>query len=164
VLRDRWTFGDPALGDSIAFGGSRLIILTSCGLGVACVLGGAVAAVLASRLDSLANLAFFVLIASFFWGFALNFWRARFVVGVRGFRFAKPWRPWQSSVELRWDQVSACDVGMAVDHRQRERTWLVVTRSDGVEVTFGRNFSASWWEIRELMEKRRNASPATATK
>jgi hypothetical protein len=168
VLKDRWTFSDPVLGDSIAFGGSRPIILISCGLGAGRVLGGAVVTVLGSRSNSLANLTAFVLIASFSWGLALNLWRARFVVGVRGFRFDKPWRPWQNSVELLWDEVSASDVGMAagpgsMSFGRRERTWLVVTRSDGVEVTFGRGFSASWWEIQELMEKRRNASLATAT-
>jgi hypothetical protein len=101
------------------------------------------------------------LVTAVFLGFvALCHLRTRLVIGDRGFRWDKPWRPFQTALEVPWSQVSACDVDATYTLSRTWRNWLVLTLSDGRHLSLGRKypvreFAANWWAICDLMEARR---------
>jgi hypothetical protein len=110
--------------------------------------------------------ALWILPALFCWFVALAHWRTQLVIGDRGFRWEKPWRPLQPPYEVSWSEVSRCEVDGTYTV-WIARNWLVVTLSNGGQLKIGRAFSArafsarafsaSWWEICDLIEDRRKA-------
>jgi hypothetical protein len=89
---------------------------------------------------------------------AFLYWRTQLVIGEHGFRWNRPLRPVQAVQEVRWNQVTKCDVDVHGRFLpQFSGAWLVVTLSDGGHLSIGREMSASWWEICDLMNERRDA-------
>ncbi|HEX7590515.1 MAG TPA: hypothetical protein VF375_01050 [Candidatus Limnocylindrales bacterium] len=96
-------------------------------------------------------MAFFLLVAAAFFFVAFTYWRTVLVVGALGFRVGLLVAP----EELSWGKVTGCDVGS--DYFKGNRTWLIVTKSDGSTFTVRRSFSANWYEICNRMDDRRKA-------
>lgn len=156
----RWTTHDQRLADSDVFAGRPQTVALLAGGGAAALLGGVLLALLGARSpgDALEIMAVFGLIAAGFMFAAFAYWRTRLVVGSLGFRFEWALRPLQASRELPWGEVSGCEVGYGLF--KGPTTWLTVTRTDGSTFTVRREFSASWYEICNLMEDRRKVYEA----
>jgi len=162
MLSGRWTVVDPDLGDCTVIRGSgRMIAALAIASGVMLwfAWGGLQpppSGCSSCSSSGLTGFALWLVSVLVCWFCALLYWRAQFVVGQHGFRWDKPLRPLQAAQEVRWNQVTKCDVD--VDGRfLTQGTWLVVTLSDGGHLSIGRKMSASWWEICDLMNERRDA-------
>jgi hypothetical protein len=92
-----------------------------------------------------------LLLPAFFWLLALTYWRTQLAIGDLGFRLVNPWRPLAASKQFGWGDIAGCDVESSANMRG-SRTWLVVTRSGGARFTISSEYSASSWEICDLME------------
>jgi hypothetical protein len=167
MFSGRWTVADLILGESTVIRGSGRMIAAAT-IASVILLWFAWGALqpppsgCSSCSDSgVPGFALWILLALFCWFVALAHWRTQLVIGDRGFRWEKPWRPLQTSREVSWSEVSACEVDGTFIVRNA-RNWLVVTLSNGGQFKIGRafsfrEFSASWWEICDLMEDRRKA-------
>jgi hypothetical protein len=156
MFSGRLTFADPDLGNCTVYRGRPAISAVLAGVGLAIfVLFGY--ASLSRGLPLSSTVAILVMLPGLFAVLAMANWRTELYVGERGFRWEKPWRPLQVPLQVLWSEVASCDLGTQSD-RRGTKAWLVVRLSDGEKIEVTQQFSATWWEIRDLMEERRKGS------
>jgi hypothetical protein len=156
ILSGRWTVEDEELGHCTVFRGSLAIagVLGGVGLAMLVLFGFA-----SWRNNYWSPIALFtlVLLPAVFLALGLSYWRTELVVGDKGFRWEKAWRPFQLPLEMAWSQVSETELGSQTD-RRGTKAWLVVHQVGGGKVMISQQFTATFWDICDAMEAARKAS------
>jgi hypothetical protein len=161
ILSGRWTVEDSDLGHCTVFRGSLPIAGVLAGVGVAMVLLFGFAS-WSNDYWSPAGLFTLLLLPAVFLLLAFSYWRTELLVGEKGFRLKKGWRPIQGPLEMAWSQVATSELGSQAD-RRGTKAWLVVRDTNGGKTTISQQFTATFWEIRDAMEASREASSAADT-
>jgi len=161
ILSGRWTVEDEELGHCTVFRGSLPIagVLAGVGLAMLVLFGFA-----SWRNNYWSPVALFtlVLLPAVFLALALSYWRTELLVGEKGFRWEKAWRPYQVPLQMAWGQVLETELGSQAD-RRGTKAWLVVKQLGGGKVTISQQFTATFWEIGDAMEAARKASLAVGS-
>jgi hypothetical protein len=160
LFSGRWTVEDSDLGHCLGYRGRPAISAVLAAVGVAICLTSAYGSI-SRGLPASSIVVICVMLPGVFWVLALANWRTEILVGDRGFRLERAWRPFQLPLTVPWSEVAACELGTQTD-RRGTKAWLVVRRSSGEKFTVSQQFSAAWWEIRDVMEDRRKAALAAA--
>jgi hypothetical protein len=158
MLSGRWTVEDRDLGHCTVFRGSLPIAGVLAGVGLAMVLLFGFAS-WRNNYWSIAGLFTLVLLPAVFWVLAFSYWRTELLVGEKGFRLEKGWRPVQAPLKMVWSQVAKSELGSQTD-RRGTKAWLVVRDTSGGKTTISQQFTATFWEIRDAMEASREAFSA----
>ena len=156
IFSGRWTVEDEDLGHCTVFRGSLPISGVLAGVGLAMLVLFGFAS-WRNNYWSPAGLFTLILLPAVFWVLALSCWRTELLVGEKGFRLEKGWRPLQVPLKMAWTRVTKSELGGQTD-RRGTKAWLVVSETDGRKTTISQQFTATFWEICDAMEASRMAS------